>query len=231
MIDFHSHILPNVDDGSKSAEQSLQMLKASLQQGITHMVATPHFYADRMEPECFLQKRQSAYEALLNQGTELPQILLGAEVAYYNNMGRSEAIRQFRVEGTDLVLVEMPFAPWNDRVLEDISLLRERQGLTPVLAHVDRYRGKDQFPKYAEQLRDQGVLCQCNAEAFTGFLSARWALRQLCQETVQLLGSDCHNMDRRAPNLGSAIQTITQKLGPQAVADIADFSAQLLAIE
>ena len=54
MIDFHSHVLPGVDDGSKSMEQSLQMLEASVQQGVTHMVATPHFYASRMDPDSFL---------------------------------------------------------------------------------------------------------------------------------------------------------------------------------
>lgn len=231
MIDFHSHILPKVDDGSKSVELSLQMLDASLRQGITHMVATPHFYANRMDPQQFLENRQRAYEALLKQGPPAPQLLLGAEVTYYRDMGHSEAIRCFRIESTELVLVEMPFTPWSERMLEDLKLLRDHQGLTPVLAHVDRYRGREQFPKYAEQLRDEGILCQCNAEAFDGFFSGRWALRQLRKGTVQLLGSDCHNMGRRPPNLSRALQIIGHKLGDRTVAELTDFSAQILKLE
>lgn len=62
MIDFHSHILPGVDDGSKNVEMSLEMLRASAAQGVTDICLTPHFYAERNTPEKFLEKRRRAAE-------------------------------------------------------------------------------------------------------------------------------------------------------------------------
>ena len=231
MIDFHSHVLPAVDDGSKSLEQSLQMLDASVQQGVTHMVATPHFYASRMDPDVFLEQRQRAFDQILQQPAPMPQLLLGAEVAYYGNISRSEAIGRFRIDRSNLVLVEMPFTTWSDRMIEDLCLLQDRQGLIPVLAHVERYRQKDQFLRYQDELVENGILCQCNAEAFEGFWAARWALKQLREGAVQLLGSDCHNTDSRPQKLGIAAQTIANKLGRSVLERMDELAFQLLKLD
>ena len=231
MIDFHSHVLPGIDDGSKSLEQSLQMLDASVQQGVSHMVATPHFYASRMDPGAFLAQRQQAFEAIQQQPVPMPQLLLGAEVAYFSNISRSDAISRFCITGTDLVLIEMPFSQWTDRMIEDLCYLQDRQGLTPILAHVERYRRKDQFLRYQDELAGNGILCQCNAEAFEGFLASRWALKQLREGTVQLLGSDCHNTDSRPQKLGAAAQTIAAKLGSEMLDRIEELSARILGLE
>jgi len=74
LVDFHSHILPGVDDGSASIEESLKMLQAEAGQGITHVVATPHFYPRYDDPERFLERRNAASEALqqLTRGIEGP---------------------------------------------------------------------------------------------------------------------------------------------------------------
>ena len=231
MIDFHSHVLPGVDDGSKDVAQSLQMLEASVQQGVTHMVATPHFYASRMDPNAFLEQRQRAFGQLMEKSAPMPQLLLGAEVAYFNNMSHSEAVRDFRIGQTDLILVEMPFFQWTDRMIEDLCYLQDRQGLIPILAHVERYRQKNQFLRYQDGLWGNGIICQCNAEAFEGFLSSRWAMKQLQHGNVQLLGSDCHNMHDRAPKMGYAAKTIASKLGQEALERIEAFSCQILQLE
>ena len=116
-------------------------------------------------------------------------------------------------------------------MIEDLCHLQDRQGLTPVLAHVERYRQSSQFPRYADELWDSGIYCQCNGEAFEGFLASRWALKQLRQGTVQLLGSDCHNMGQRAPKLSAAAQTIASKLGREALERIETLSLQLLQLD
>lgn len=228
MIDFHSHVLPEIDDGSKSVEQSLQMMTLSFQQGVTHMVATPHFYASKAEQETFFLSRSRAYDQLMAAQPMGPELLLGAEVAYYPNMSGSDAIRDLRIQGSDLLLVEMPFTEWTDRMIEDLCNLQHRQGLVPLLAHVNRYRGKGQFPHYAEELRECGVICQCNAEAFTDFLSCRWALKQLKNGTVQLLGSDCHNMDSRPPLMGLVSNVIQKKSGFTMLRKIDRFAYEVL---
>lgn len=228
MIDFHSHILPSVDDGSQSVEESLRMLRAAWDQGVRRIVATPHFYADEMVPKEFLVNRQRALEQI---GTEdADRIFLGAEVAYFDNMSRSEALQQMQIGQTGLILVEMPFMPWTDRIVEDVCRLADRQGLTPVLAHVERYRQKSQIPRYRDVLLNCGALFQCNAGAFLSFGSRSWTLKQMKNGCVHFLGSDCHNMTTRAPRLGEAAQVIEKKLGRETLEEIEAFSAQVLGI-
>ena len=82
MIDIHSHILPGIDDGSQSVEESHALLALLREQGVETVVATPHFYADRNDPENFLRRRKEALARLDHGETEMPRILLGAEVAY-----------------------------------------------------------------------------------------------------------------------------------------------------
>ena len=82
-VDFHSHILPRMDDGSPDVETSLQMLRSLRDQGVERVALTPHYYAHRSSVERFLKKRDDAYQQLLEAiGDEpMPELLLGAEVA------------------------------------------------------------------------------------------------------------------------------------------------------
>lgn len=142
MIDFHTHILPEMDDGSESVEESIQMLELSAQQGVKWMVATPHFYADREDPKTFLERRHEAH-VRLEQGIggreNLPKIMLGAEVRYYEGISQSRELQKLKIEDSNLLLLEMPFIPWSDRMLHELVLAQKRSGLQIVLAHIERY--------------------------------------------------------------------------------------------
>ena len=96
MIDFHSHILPEMDDGSKDAKMSLVMLQMEREQGVTEVVFTPHFYAQQDTVAHFLKKREqsvSRLEAAAQQaGVELLPYHLGAEVYYFRNSGSADMI-------------------------------------------------------------------------------------------------------------------------------------------
>lgn len=211
MIDLHSHILPEMDDGSKSPAESAALLQMLQQQGVTTVAATPHFYA-KETPEAFLKRRQEAVAKLpLLEGG--PEILLGAEVAYFSGMGSCEALIPLQIENSKLLLIEMPFQDWSENVVEDVCEIPVQLGLIPVLAHINRYTGKHQFPKYKDLLLQSGVLFQCNAEAFLSFGSRRWALDQLKKGYIHFLGSDCHNQDKRPPQLDRANDIITKKFG------------------
>ena len=110
MIDFHSHILPSIDDGSKDVEMSLQMVALLQKQGVDTVCATSHFYATQRSPERFLQRRAEAYEALRAALPEdAPAIRLGAEVLYFPGISHMAALPQLCLEGTKLLLLEMPF--------------------------------------------------------------------------------------------------------------------------
>ena len=94
MIDFHAHILPRIDDGSQSVEESIELLRMLAKQDVTHVVATPHYDATRESPEQFLERRQRSYETLKAALPEegIPEICLGAEVMYFPGIGGIEAL-------------------------------------------------------------------------------------------------------------------------------------------
>lgn len=234
MIDLHTHILPDMDDGSKDLQESLSLVQALAAQGVQEIFATPHFYANRETPESFLARREASaaqlrgYQPLCDLGHIAEHIHLGAEVAYFPGMSNCEALRDMALEGTKLLLVEMPFRPWSRRVLEEICSLPATLGLIPVLAHVDRYRKADQFPKYRQLLTQQDVLFQCNAEVFDTFGGRLWAVKAFREGQIHFLGSDSHNMANRAPRLDNSIRVLTKKLGQGAVKDFHTEARDLL---
>ncbi len=227
MIDLHSHILPGIDDGSRDLQMSNTMLCTMQQQGVETVVATPHFYALQDNPENFLQSRTEAFEKLQPE-ENMPRVLLGAEVAYFDGMSNTDQLEKMQLGNSGLLLVEMPFGPWSPRMIREVCLLPVQLGLRPVLAHVDRYRRKDQLPRYAGELLEQGVLFQCNAQAFIDVTSRRWALGQLAHDQIHFLGSDTHNLTTRAPNLSQAAQIITKKLGSGVLEELTQFSKEML---
>ena len=84
MIDWHSHILPAMDDGSRCVEESIEMLDLLAEQGVSCVIATPHFLANEESVDRFLQRRRASYDALMQAVSENhPTVLCGAEVKYY----------------------------------------------------------------------------------------------------------------------------------------------------
>lgn len=216
MLDIHSHFLPKMDDGSKSAEMSIEMLRASVEQGVSTIVSTSHFYADSEPPERFLRRRSHAVrtlEPLLTPSD--PKILLGAEVLYYPGISHSEEVARLAIEGTDLILIEMPFIPWSDTVFDELIAFQYNYNLRIVLAHVERYRDIEKRAVYA-RLFEQPFYFQCNAEAFSSRRSRKLALELMDAGLLHFIGTDCHNTDRRPPNMRVAKETVSKKLSPAA---------------
>lgn len=121
MIDFHSHILPAMDDGSKNTEESLAMLNSLKQQGVKCVVATPHFYANDDSVDSFLERRQKSFDKVKTEfDGEYPQILLGAEVRYYEGLSKLERLSDLCIQESKLLLVEMPSGRWTEYVLNEL---------------------------------------------------------------------------------------------------------------
>ena len=230
MIDFHSHFLPNMDDGSNCIEESIAMLQESYTQGVDTIVATPHFYAERSSISKFLSKRQERYNSLLAATERLeniPDILLGAEVLYFQGMSRAEMIPSLCIEHTNILLLEMPFIQWDEAVLREIDQLQNRQKLRVVIAHLDRYFQYQKNPFFIKQLLEMPVKIQLNAGAVEK-IRKHTVMKLVKEGKVDALGSDCHNMRSRVPNMKSATTVIEKKLGAQYVNRIEQKSLQLL---
>ena len=220
LSDFHSHILPGIDDGSKTVEESIAMLQAEAEQGVKHVVATPHFYSHQDTMDGFLERRNTAKETLqqtLEAHPGLPRVTCGAEVYYFRGISRADALRKLALEGTQYVMIEMPMGPWTDTMYRELKEIRRNLGLTPIIAHLDRYLGFIGSKKILQNLEDLPVLIQANASFFLHRQTARKAMRMLEQEQIHLLGSDCHNLTSRRPNLDLAVEQIRQRLGESAL--------------
>ncbi len=210
MIDIHSHVLPKMDDGSKSREESIALLREAYKQGVEAVFSTPHFYPKRDDPEDFLKRRDHSVRSLLSTGDEIFQKLplyLGAEVAFFYGMSRFEGLPDFCLGGSEYILIEMPFDKWTSEEVEEVVAVKETAGLIPVLAHVERYLAFGN-KKHFGYLIARGAVLQSNAEFFIDRRSKRKALSFLKKGLISLLGSDCHNLDRRPENYGDAIDVI-----------------------
>lgn len=192
----------------------MEMLSAVAEQGIDYIAATSHFYPWENSPTEFLKRRESAYKRLKEaRKDDMPHILLGAEVYYFDGIGSSENIEWLRIEGTPLLLLEMPFCRWTDRMVEDVIRLQNRRGITVLMAHIERYM-KDQKMSVIQEdpvwdhLRSAGVLMQCNASFFLHWQTRHKAMWMLRSKRVHILGSDAHGVHSRPPELGDALQVI-----------------------
>lgn len=220
MIDVHSHILPGMDDGSKSCEESISMLSKLKEQGVDTVVASSHFYADQEMLDRFLHRRERSYrrlqEAMEEAETPLPKVILGAEVWYFEGISHSDSLKPLCAEGTDIFLLEMPFSRWTEHMLNEIVSLREENDFAVLLAHVERYL-KWQKKSTWDWLSQQNILMQTNAEAYMERRTAKKVLKMLDNRQVQLLGTDCHNLTSRPPNYGEALRKIRDALGDAAI--------------
>ena len=167
IVDFHSHVLPGIDDGSRSVEESLEMLRMEYVQGIDRVVATPHFYAHRDTMEHFLQKRQAATDLLKEaaiKSSEFPEVLVGAEVYYFRGISNSEQTLGLTIEGKSCILIEMPYAEWTESMYQELETIYMRFGITPIIAHIDRYIRPFHARNILNRLAELPVLIQANAD-------------------------------------------------------------------
>lgn len=230
VIDFHSHILPGIDDGSASVEESVAMLQMEAEQGIAQVVATPHFYAHRDRLDCFLENRAKAEQSLraeMAKHTGLPAVHIGAEVFFFKGISESREIEGLTIAGTRYIMVEMPHTAWTENMYCELAQMHDRQGLIPIIAHMDRYISRFRTFGIPEKLAALPVLVQANGEFFLNKRTASLGMRLLREGKIHLLGSDCHNLDTRKPNLGETLQKLEKNAGPTVLAQITE-SQQLV---
>lgn len=214
IIDFHSHVIPGIDDGARDVETAVEMLRRSAEQGVQLMVATSHFYASRDNVDQFLEKRQTAYEALRAAWVSgLPDIVLGAEVAYFPGIARAERLDALKIQGTSAMLVEMPFGDWTRAIVDDVEALIEKRHVRVILAHLERYLAFPGNRDFIERLSGMPLAVQINAESLTDWRQRGKLLRMFKNGKAHLLGSDCHSLNRRPPNLGEGREVLRKRLG------------------
>lgn len=214
MIDFHVHLLPGIDDGSRNIKMSVAMLKESSRQGIEVSVATPHFYFDK-KTSVLIKKRDKAYQKLTafceKNNIKTPKIISGFEVFLSEKIVSEPDLDKLKICGTNTMLLEMPMSKWDDKVFERVELVASK-GYDVVLAHPERYAGVCSKKDY-DRLFSYGFAGQVNAASFIKPSSREVAYKMIQDGKVKLMGSDGHNMGTRAIFMEIAAEFIAKNLG------------------
>ena len=228
MIDWHSHILPRMDDGSHDTAESVLLVNMQKAQGVETVIATPHFYANDETVDSFLDRRKNAYELLKTELPEgSPEILLGAEVRYYQGISRMDGLKALRIDDSKLLLLEMPMSSWTEYMIRELIEMSGSGSIKIVLAHIERYLNL-QTQNTWNRILECGILMQANASFFTSLSSKRKALTLLREDNIHFIGSDCHNLTSRPPQIGKALEIIQKKLGEDYIRQMNEYGYSLL---
>ena len=203
MIDFHNHILPNIDDGAKTLEISLRMLKCAHKQGITDVVNTVHFQHPKVEGLDI--SYESIKKATIHLQKELYNIdipitlHIGAEVFYQPNLLKIKDNPLLNYRHGKYILIEFQphFIPDNHKqVLFNLKM----SGTTPIIAHPERYRLVQNNFDIINEWLNFGCIIQVSAGSILGKMGKeieKTALKIINNNSCQILGSDAHNDKNR----------------------------------
>ena len=218
ITDMHCHILPGLDDGSRSMEETMEALREASRQGITSVIATPHYYPGRYEPdagEVLHAWRQVKQRIRLER---IPVTLYpGQECFYYSGLVEQlEEGEVLTLAGSLYVLVEFdPDSPYL-QLVQGLTALQQ-SGYYPILAHFERYRCLRDLERLYE-LRQRGILLQMNFDALllrdSVFHRNPW--RQLAAEGLaDFFGSDCHGMEFRPYRVQEACRWMEEHMSQE----------------
>jgi protein-tyrosine phosphatase len=214
MVDIHCHILPNVDDGSRSWEMTAEMCCVAADDGIRHIVATPHcnheFAFDRPHYEAMLLELREA-----SLGRVEFSIGCDFHFSYDNITDAIENPRRYTINATSYLLVEFSDYGIPPNANDHIFSLTSR-GLVPIITHPERNPLLVQRPERILELIDAGALVQLTANSITGFWGTKaksaseWLLRR---GAVHVVASDAHDSRHRKPVLSEARFAIANLVG------------------
>ena len=224
MIDLHTHILPNIDDGARSVEETLHLIQEAQNVGFEAIIATSHYmegYYETNEPEremCI----HAIYQKLQQENIHL-KLYLGNEVYLSDNIIQLlEEGRASTINDTSYILFEMPL---NVEPLNLYNVIYEmmQYKLIPILAHPERYTFVQQDPELIYDLIEKGVLMQANYASIIGYYGpkAQIIVKKLLQNNmIHFLGSDVHRQNTIYPKIPQIITKIKEIIGEEKVKEL-----------
>jgi len=217
MIDIHCHILPSLDDGAQTMEDAVAMAKQAVRQGITAVVATPH-YADGIhwnEASIVHQSVKQLKDVLAAQDIPL-QVLPGQEVRVFGALVEElQSGTTIPMAQSPYLLLELPASQIPDK-LDDLIYELQLRGVTAVIAHPERNRAFLRQPDRLLELVERGALCQLTARSVLGSAgkSIQTFSLQLCKRNlIHFLASDAHDCGRRGFQLQEAYEELRRQVG------------------
>ncbi len=216
MVDIHSHILPEVDDGPKSWDASVVMCRAAAADGITHMVATPHANDRYHYDRAYLQGLVAHLQQLVG---DTPRLSLGCDfhLSYENLQDALAHPTRYVIEGTRYLLVEFSNYSVPQQTTDSFLKLGDC-GITAVITHPERNPILRESPQRVVEWAEQGCVIQMTGSALTGFWGERTrraAQRLLEQQAVHVLATDAHDPLKRVPILSTSRDAAAEICGEE----------------
>lgn len=216
-IDMHCHILPEVDDGAQSIEETRRMLTAAYEEGIRYIIATPHHHPRRgraAPPELRRRLKEVREEAAkIGEGMK---VFLGTEIYFGQEIpDKLKDKKVLTMNRTRYVLVEFSPSDSFERIHRGIQLI-QMKGYIVILAHAERYECLREDIGNVEYLDEMGALIQVNAGSITGSGGRRlkkFVKELLERELVFCVGTDAHDSRKRAPHMKKAAEYVKRKYG------------------
>lgn len=233
MIDFHAHILPNIDDGSASMEESINLIKEAEQAGFTGIISTSHYLQNYYE--CDEKERRRILAELANQvkvadaEAEMPKLYLGSEI--YISTDIVELLKEGKastINETNYVLFELPM---NSKPLfaKEVVYKLIENGYNPIIAHPERYSYVKENIEFVRELKNMGALFQSNYGSVIGMYgsSAKKTLKKLLKEDlITFLGSDVHAVGQIYPKIPKILRKLEKWISPEKLKELTTLNAE-----
>lgn len=210
MVDIHTHVLPDLDDGAKNERESGELLRLEWEQGVREVVFTPHYYGKKRTLNEFVVQRQEALDVIRAFIPEEMAFRLGAEIHMTGvNDPADDVLCSLAIEGTKCVLFEFPFSEkWSKALLQRVNEFINDTDYVPVIAHIERYKEVRKNPAIVAKLVHMGCLIQVNTRAFLDKRTKRFAFALLKNGLVHCLGTDTHSPLTRPPDYAEAREAV-----------------------
>lgn len=226
MIDFHSHILPQTDDGSISIEETINILKEAKQVGFTKVISTSHYLEGYYESN--QKERNELLEKIKQENVEV-ELYLGSEIYISENM--IEFLKDKKassINNSRYVLFELPMGNETMLAKEMIYRLIENN-YVPVIAHPERYSYVQDNPEYVEELLQMGAMFQANYGSVIGLYGkkAEKTVKKLLKENlIQFLGSDVHGEEHVYVLMPKILKKLKKIISSEKLEEITNINPQ-----
>jgi len=216
VVDIHSHILPEVDDGPKSWDVSVAMCRAAAADGITHQVATPHANDRYPYDREYLQGLVAHLQQLVG---DAPKLSLGCDfhLSYENIQDALAHPARYVIEGTRYLLVEFSNYSVPQQTTDSFMKLGDC-GITVIITHPERNPILRENLQRVVEWAEQGCVIQMTGSALTGFWgertrrAAQWLLER---QAVHVLATDAHDLEKRVPILSTSRDAVAEICGQE----------------
>lgn len=229
-IDLHCHVLPGLDDGAQTMEESLTMLRQAEKAGFSGLIMTPHHHIRRgmASPEQIKAALAVMQEHIDAEGLSL-RLYPGNELYYAHDsvekLSRGEVLT---LAGSNYVLTEFSFGATFQEIRQGLLELSQA-GYYPVLAHIERYECMTDAPQLCGELYDMGVYIQVNAGSFLGDAGRKpkkLVSMLLKEDLIHFVGTDAHDTKKRSPEIERCVKYIKKKAGEETVERLLRKNAQ-----